>query len=751
MHSPSPLGGEGGVRGCAVAYLDLGTGDFFVREMEDERLMSELTILNPREVILPATLAEDHHLESFLKENLKCSQTRYEDWVFETEEGARLLKEMFRLASEKSLAFHGRPLAVAACGAVLYYLRDHLHSALGHVRVPVLLEAKGFMMLDRQAQKSLELVTSMSGKKGATLLSCLDQTLTCMGSRTLYHWVTHPLLDLSAINERQDAVAELIEDSSRATALRNLLQGVKDMERTLSRLNYGVANARDLVNLQIFLSRVPELQNLLAPVKSRLLKEVHGSLLPFPHLRELIAKAIVEAPPLGLKDGGLIREGYSKELDELREISKNGKSWILEFEKREAERTGIRSLKVKYSQVFGYAIEISKSNLHLVPQDYIRRQTLANAERFIVPELKTWDEKISGAEDRIKMMEYQIFNEIREQILVELAELQVMARAIGTFDALASLSVVALQRSWVRPVVSSADELAIQGGRHPVVEVMLPSGQFVENDTLLNGSDNQLIVLTGPNMAGKSTYIRQVAQIVLLSQIGAYVPAREARVGLVDRIFTRIGATDDLARGESTFMVEMLETANILQSATSRSLLILDEVGRGTSTFDGVSIAWAICEFLAQGSSRPRTLFATHYHELTQLEDHFAGIKNYNILVRETKDGIVFLRKVVRGGSDRSYGIHVARLAGIPEAVTKRAGEILKILESENTQATQIIERKNEGRRTRDEGRKSKQPSLFDSPMPENPLLGEIRQFDLNAATPLEAINKIAEWKKQLS
>lgn len=732
---------------CALAYLDLGTGEFYVKEMDAERLLSELTLLSPREVILSKTLADDSKLESFIKESLNAGLTLYEDWIFDYEEAARLLRESFKLASEKSLSFHHRIPCVRAAGAILYYLRDHLHSALGHIRTPSLLASGDFMVLDREAQKSLELVSNLNGRKeGATLLACVDQTLTSMGTRVLYHWVTHPLLSVSEIHRRQDAVQEFGANSAHLLALRNLFKGVKDMERTLSRLNYGVANARDLVNLKMFLERVPEIQSSLAQVAAPLLHEIQKDIIPLPKIQALINRSIADEPPLGLKDGNIIRDGYHAELDELRQISSKGKSWILEFEKREIERTGIRSLKVKYSNVFGYTIEISNANKSSVPADYTRKQTLSNAERYIVPELKEWDEKIGGAQDKIKLLEYQLFNEIREQVLTQLMPLQAMAKAVGALDALASLAITAIQKSWVRPEVSESDELVIKAGRHPVVEAMLAFGQFVENDTDLDRTDNQLILLTGPNMAGKSTYIRQVAQIVLLAQIGSFVPAASARIGLVDRIFTRIGAADNLAQGESTFMVEMLETAHILQSSTARSLLILDEVGRGTSTFDGVSIAWAICEHLAQGNIRPRTLFATHYHELTQLEDHFQGVKNYNILVRETKDGIVFLRKVVRGGSDRSYGIHVARLAGIPAEVTKRAEQILGILESENTQATEIIEAKHK----KVKKDKIQEASLFDFAPKHHPMLDEIKRMAFENMTPLQALTKLVEMQERL-
>ncbi|MDP3919917.1 MAG: DNA mismatch repair protein MutS [Candidatus Omnitrophota bacterium] len=733
---------------AALAVLELSTGEFFVREVGRERLTSELTLLAPREIICARSLSEDESLMTFFRESLNVSMTVYEDWIFEAAEGLQLLKSNFQLASEKAVGFSDRPLAVGAAGAVLYYLRDHFHAAINHIQMPSFLEADEFMILDRSAQKSLELVTTLQDKKGAgTLLASIDQSLTSMGARTLYHWVTHPLLALETIERRQTAVSELVKDVQRTHALRSLFQGVKDMERTLSRLNYGVANARDLVNLKVFLERVPEIQSLLGKSRVPALKDILGTMIPFPNLRQLIKEAVVETPPLSLKDGGLIRDRYCDDLDELREISKKGKSWILEFQQRESARTGIKNLRIKYSQVFGYTLEVSKGSLNLVPEDYTRRQTLANAERFVVPELKSWDEKITGAQDKIKALEYKLFNEIREKILEELSSLQAMSKAVGVLDALCSLAVTASQKNWVVPTLVETGELIIEGGRHPVVEAMLPAGQFVENDTYLDDADNQLIVLTGPNMAGKSTYIRQTGLLVLLAQIGSYIPAKSARIGLVDRIFTRIGASDDLARGESTFMVEMVETANILQKATNRSLLILDEVGRGTSTFDGVSIAWAICEHLAQGSVKPRTLFATHYHELTQLETHFPGIKNYNITVRETPEGIVFLRKVVRGGSDRSYGIHVACLAGIPENVTARAKKILAVLESESTEATQIIEGKKEKKQSKAD---EQQRSLFDWASESHPIIEEIRNLAIDGLSPLEALNKLAELKGRL-
>ena len=727
---------------CALAFLELSTGEFCVRELPWERLLGELTLISPREVILPQSLAARDELVSFIKQSIDASVTTYENWVFEPKEGLSLIKEMFELANAHSVPFYDRPLAVGSVGAILYYLRDHHHASLGHLQVPSLLENNEFMTLDRQTQRSLELVTPLSGEKdGATLLSVLDRTLTAMGGRTLRQWVTHPLLMVQEIHKRQQGVTELVEDRTKLEGLRALLRGVRDMERVLSRLNYGVANARDLRNLKDFLGRVPELQTALSGLESAALQELTASIAPQAPLFDLIDRSIVEEPPLTVREGGLLQDSYNDGLDELRELTRTGKSWLLEFERRESIRTGIKKLRIKYSHVFGYTIEISKTQLKGVPEDYVRRQTLANAERFITPELKEWDEKISGAQDKIKTLEYELFDEIRQTVLEQLRPLQQMARSVGVLDALLSLSQVAMDKGWICPEVNDDGHLKLAGGRHPVVEAMLPAGEFVENDTILDGATEQLIVLTGPNMAGKSTYIRQVAQLVILAQIGSYLPATAATIGLVDRIFTRIGASDDLARGESTFMVEMVEMAHILNKATERSLLVLDEVGRGTSTFDGVSIAWAICEHLTQTAGRPRTLFATHYHELTQLTDHFPGIKNYHITVKERADSIVFLRKVIPGGSDRSYGIHVAQLAGIPRPVTERAREILQVLESENTAATEIIET----------GKASQQANLFGWKQEEHPVVAELQKTDVNALSPLEALNRIAKWKESLS
>ncbi len=735
---------------AALAYLELSTGEFCVRPIREDRLLSELSLLSPKEVILPQKLSATQGFSRWIKETLRSSLTVYEDWVFDETQALRQLQETFRLASFRQCAFADEPLCVRACGAILYYLRDHFHCSLEHLRLPQLLDASEFMILDRSTQRSLELLGSLSGRKGATLFGCIDQTLTPMGGRLLSHWLTHPLLALNDIHTRQKAVQAWVDEPGQMNTLRLQLQGIKDIERTLSRLNYGVANARDLLHLDHFLERIPKIQNALSQIQNPFLADIAHRLVAFPELHGRIQRAIVDTPPIGIKEGGIVKGGYDEALDDLRRISQDGRSWILAFERRQAALTGIKSLRVRYSQVFGYTIEVSKSNLHLVPVDYVRRQTLANAERFVVPELIEWDQKIAGAQERMKALEYELFNGIRAQVLEILEPLQQMAQAIGILDGLQSLARVAAHKDWRCPEVVESQELAIQAGRHPVVEGMLPHGQFVANDTLLDLSDHQLIVLTGPNMAGKSTYLRQVALIVLLAQMGSFVPVRSARIGLVDRIFTRIGASDDLAGGESTFMVEMVETAQILRHATQRSLLILDEVGRGTSTFDGVSIAWAICEHLTQGAVRPRTLFATHYHELTQLESQHPSVKNYHITVKETPEGILFLRKVITGASDRSYGIHVARLAGIASSITERASDILKFLEREHTAATHLSWENSTDVSAQTVASMEATLGSFDQQLMRQ-LLDELRSLSIDQITPLAALNRLAAWKAHLA
>lgn len=727
-----------------LAYLDLTTGEFAVRELAPDRLAGELLLLQAREIVLPESLNMSGDLDQTVREQLGAAITRYEDWVFSVEESTSLLMETFRLGSLRSLGLEDNPGCLCACGALLYYLKDHLHEAVEHIRPPRVLMNQDYMILDRQTQQSLELVKNLHDRSSATLFACIDKTGTSMGKRQLYQWVTRPLLKREPILLRQRGIQELIHQNTTLTELQQLLSGMKDIERLLSRLNYGVANAQDLLHLNVTIERIPELKKLLAACESDILKNADRRLREFPHIAELIGRAIVAEPPVSTKDGGMLQDGYSPELDELRDISRNGKQWLLDYQKKEMQRTGIKSLKVKYSQVFGYSLEVSKSNLASVPEDYTRRQTMANAERFVTQELAEWGQKISGAEERIKNMEFELFDSIRKTILEDLAPLQTVAACIGELDCLQSLARVAHQEQWCAPQIEESGRLQITDGRHPVVETSLPPGSFIANDSCLDHEVQPFTLLTGPNMAGKSTYIRQVAIIVLLAQIGSFVPAREARIGLVDRIFTRIGSADNLAAGESTFMVEMIETAHIIRHATEKSLIVLDEVGRGTSTYDGLSIAQAICEHLVSRPEKPRTLFATHYHELTDLAEIYPQIQNATMSVREDRENIVFLRKVVPGSAERSYGIHVAQLAGLPATITQRAYQILEQLEA--------MHRPGEASSASPQAAPTPQSpreiqSLFDLP---DPIIEALEALDANNLTPLEALNQIAKWKSEL-
>jgi DNA mismatch repair protein MutS len=563
-------------------------------------------------------------------------------------------------------------------------------------------------------QRNLELVDPLyRDGRDATLFAVLNHTVTPMGSRLLREWILRPLLDLDGIVQRQDAVDVFVEDQLLLLEFREVLGAVRDLERTISRLTVGSANARDLLVLRRGLGAVPDLRTILGLHDGSVrLNHLREELRELPAVFELIERAILDDPPLTVKEGGLIREGYNETLDELRHGAKEGKSWIARLQAQEQETTGIKSLKVRYNKVFGYYIEVSKPNLSLVPEHYIRKQTLVNAERFITPELKEIEDKVIGAEDKAKALEYELFQEVRAAVVAETAAIQATARAVAELDVLAAFAEAALKYGYVRPEVHAGAELHIAQGRHPVVDHLMDTERFVPNDTTLDGEQNQMIILTGPNMSGKSTYIRQVALLTLMAQMGSFIPVEQARIGMADRIFTRVGAADDLARGQSTFMVEMLETANILNNATSRSLIVLDEIGRGTSTYDGLSIAWAVAEFLHNTPRvRARTLFATHYHELTQLSLTMRGVKNYNVAVHEADGTVTFLHQIVPGPADRSYGIHVARLAGLPDNVIERAGEVLANLEG-NAVDESDRPKLARHRRRRDSG--GDHPTLFD-------------------------------------
>ncbi len=670
-----------------LASLDVSTGDFRLTEIDTTELLdAEIHRLKPAECVICDSLYSEWKdtLCPELSRNINWSPV--EDWTFDHSVAQDLLHSHFDVGSLDGFGCRGYKAAIQAAGAILYYVQNNLRRRADHIITIKPYASQDYLTIDRISQRNLELIEPLfSDARDSTLLSVLNKTLTPMGSRTLREWIQRPLLDTRKIDARLDAVGVYVEDQLLLTELREVLRAVKDLERTISRLTVGSANGRDLLVLNQALEAVPGIKAILSVTdKSAVLNTLNTEILELPEVTKLIGNSIIDSPPLTVKEGGIISEGYNDYLDDLRSASREGKKWIAELQKEEQEKTGIRSLKVRYNKVFGYYIEISKTNLDLVPPNYTRKQTLVNAERFITPELKEIEDKIIGAEDKAKALEYELFQEVRSRVVSEAAAIQSNSRLIGELDSLASMAYVAVSNSYKRPKLTEEIILDINGGRHPVIDNLMTEEVFVPNDTYMNQSGDQILIITGPNMAGKSTYIRQVALLTIMAQMGSYIPAESAVVGIADRIFTRIGAADDLSRGQSTFMVEMLETANILNNATPKSLIILDEIGRGTSTFDGLSIAWAVAEFIHNNPKlRSRTLFATHYHELTELSSTMPGIKNYNIAVKESGDKIRFLRTIVPGPADQSYGIHVARLAGVPKSVLSRASEILENLEGD--------------------------------------------------------------------
>ena len=664
-----------------LAMLDLSTGAFWIEESASaDALRGNLARYNPQECIVPEISTEDDLINPILGNTLK---TICEDWTFEADNAGDVLLRHFKIHSLKGFGCENAPLGLRAAGAVLYYVNTELRRNLAHVRRIQLKNPEDYLLLDETTAMNLELIAPLNpARQGpkSTLLSVLDSTRTAMGARMLRDWIVRPLRELSAINARHDAVEAFTTNRMLLNDVREVLGDMRDLERIMSRLGSGGGNARDLRAVGESLDQLPKLKTLLA--ENGKFQALEKSITELPNIGKMINEAIDDEPAVSIKEGGMIRTGYSAELDDLRNAGAKGKQWLAEFQAAEQERTGIKSLKIRYNKVFGYFIEVTKSNLSMVPEEYTRKQTMTNAERFITPELKEYENKILGAQERAVVLELELFMQIREEVVKEIDTIQRNARAVAEADVLAAFAENALTRHYVRPQMSEADDLEIRDGRHPVVEQMPDAERFVPNDTTLNCIDHQLIIITGPNMAGKSTYIRQVALITILAHIGSFVPASEAKIGLVDRVFTRVGASDDLARGRSTFMVEMQETANILNNATPKSLIVLDEIGRGTSTFDGISIAWSVAEYLCTNPDvRAKTLFATHYHELTDLSVTMPGVQNANVLVKERGDQITFLRKIVPGCADKSYGIHVARLAGLPASVLDRANEILRNLE----------------------------------------------------------------------
>ena len=666
-----------------LSFLDLSTGEFWITEFSGreswQRAREELALFRPRELVLPETDGSRIGKELSTDAPRQISRTLQEDWTFDSDYARRLLLEHFAVSTLEGFGINGQRAAVSAGGSLLHYVRQTQKAPLDHITEVRLLETREHLKIDETSVRNLELVRELNGGRRWTLLSTLDFTRTAMGARLLRHRILRPSLDLEQIRSRQDAVAELQSSLLQMERLGKLLDSIQDLERLLSRVTLGTANPRDLAALKTSVQVLPRLTPLLAEYGSRLLEPLPDTL---PDVAETLETSLAPNPPVSLMEGGIIAAGFHAELDQLREIAHSGKSFLASLESQERDRTGIPSLKVRFNKVFGYFIEVTKAHSSSVPDDYVRRQTLVGSERFIIPELKVHEEKVLQAEERIFELERNLFVQIRRQVAGEAARIQQVARRVAELDVLLSLGQASRKYGYSRPEVDDSCDLDIREGRHPVLEIQEGGEPFVPNSLYTNDESDQMLILTGPNMGGKSTYLRQNALMVIMAQMGSFLPAQQARIGLVDQIFTRVGASDDLSRGRSTFMVEMIETANILNSATRRSFVLLDEVGRGTATFDGLSIAWAVAEFLlTEPDRRARTLFATHYQELTQLEKIYPGVKNYRVAVKESGDRILLFHRVLPGVADKSYGIEVARLAGLPRRVVGRARQILSRLE----------------------------------------------------------------------
>jgi DNA mismatch repair protein MutS len=739
------------------AALDLSTGEFRATEFRGEdaaqRIQDELQQLRPKEVLYgsaaPLFEVRDKAATVGLAPQPKTSgamwsETPLDDWIFAPDHAIPLLENHFGVLSLEGFGLAGKPAAASAAGAILYYVRSTQRGTLDHVDRIGFYERQNCLVLDAVTVRNLELIEPLFAgtDEGVTLFRSMDNTVTPMGKRLLRSWMLRPSIEVGEINARLNAVESQVKELMAREELRRALDGILDLERLLSRVTLETANPRDVLALSASLSKIPAVRAALARFGAERLKTLHGSVDELADLRGRIDTTIVPEPPLSLSDGGVIQPGIEKELDELRDLSRNSKQYLAQIEIRERQRTGITSLKVKFNSIFGYYIEISKANLHHAPPEYERKQTLVNAERFTTPELKEYESKILDAQEKIVEIERRLFAELRSAIAGEARRIRQTALALAEVDVLATLAHVAALRNYCRPTFDDSADIEIVGGRHPVIEQQDFAGErFVPNDLYLNSTTHSVLVLTGPNMGGKSTYLRQTALAVILAQMGSFVPAASARLGIVDRVFTRIGASDNLARGRSTFMVEMTETAAILHTATPRSLILLDEVGRGTATYDGLAIAWAAVEYI-HARTRAKTLFATHYFELTELAERLSGVKNYHVSVKETGGGIVFLRKVEPGAADRSYGIEVAKLAGLPNEVVERAREVLAEHESAEQRVTDQL--------ASDELRPRPPAQLTIFTPLSQPVLERLRAVDLNRLTPLEALNLIAELKKEI-
>ncbi|MEF2931909.1 MAG: DNA mismatch repair protein MutS [Clostridia bacterium] len=731
-----------------IAVCDISTGDFYASEIKEEnnfeRLLDEISRYAPSEIIANEMLYNCSEEISKIKERF--------DVYISTEEEEKFSEEIDNLYNQYEILcdngenlkdLEQRLFAVSAINGLIQYIEDTQKTKLEHINKIIIYTITKYMALDINARRNLELTEKLRDKsKKGTLLWVLDKTATSMGGRLLRRWISDPLIDVFEVNNRLDAVKELKEDVMMRGELVSSLKGVYDIERLAGKVSYGSANARDLNSLKASAKKLPEIKKLIENSKSHMLQNLYQDLDELEDIYTLIENAIIEDPPISVTEGGIIKLGYDPEIDELKTAMTDGRTWLAKLEATEKEQTGIKGLKIGYNKVFGYYIEVTKSNLSLVPDRYIRKQTLTGGERYITEELKELESKILGAEEKVVSLEYKLFTQIREQIKSQIQRIQKSAMVISKLDVLTSFATVAEDLNYCMPQVDNSGIIDIKDGRHPVIEKMLPAGSFVANDTYMDKDENRLSIITGPNMAGKSTYMRQVALITLMAQIGSFVPATSAHIGIVDKIFTRVGASDDLSMGQSTFMVEMMEVANILKEATGNSLVILDEIGRGTSTYDGLSIAWAVAEYIEDKEKcGAKTLFATHYHELTGLEDKLEGVKNYSIAVKEKGEDVIFLRKIVTGGTDESYGVHVARLAGVPKVVTQRANEILKSIERKNVLTNKKAEKESSKQ-------VSGQLDMYNFKLAE--IAHELDKININELTPIDALNTLVKIKEDL-
>ena len=734
--------------GCAIA--DITTGDCFLTEVPNsQKLVDEINKFSPAEIICNDSFFMSGVDTDDLKERLGICIFSLDAWYFDDDTCRKELREHFHVTNLEGLGISDYDSGIIAAGALFLYLKETHKTALSQMTTIRPYTAERYMLIDSSSRRNLELVETLREKqKRGSLLWVLDKTKTAMGARTLRSFVEQPLIDAEEINRRLEALEELNEKPMLRDEIREYLNPVYDLERLVSRISFKSANPRDMVAFASSLEMIPYIKQVLKDFQAPILKEIYEDMDSLEDITDLIKHAIVDEPPLAQKDGGIIREGFNEDVDKFRSARTDGKKWLTELETKERERTGIKSLKIKYNRVFGYALEVTNTFKELVPENYIRKQTLANAERYITEELKNLENMILGAEDKLYALEYELFSNVRDKVGQEVIRIQRTAKAIAGLDVFASLALVAERNHYVRPKVNEGGIIDIKGGRHPVVEQMIDNDMFIANDTYLDNTKKRISIITGPNMAGKSTYMRQTALIVLMAQIGSFVPADKAVIGIVDRIFTRVGASDDLASGQSTFMVEMTEVANILRNATAKSLLILDEIGRGTSTFDGLAIAWAVIEHISNTKlCGAKTLFATHYHELTELEGKLSGVTNYCIAVKEKGDDIVFLRKIVKGGADKSYGIQVAKLAGVPDSVINRAKELVEELSDADITAAvkDLASPKKKPKVEMDMA----QMSLFDT-VQDNDIIEELKGIDIGNLTPMEALNTLYNLQNKI-